>query len=103
MTATRGSLLRRAYLELIGYAGALRRFRAESAKAFDYLIGDFGFQPLVFEETGYGALCRFENSTTVVEIHFDWSEELILPYVRPGDRTEAHGAIGSPVFSSTRS
>ncbi len=73
MTATPGSLLRRAYLELIGYAGALRRFRAETAKAFAYLVGDFGFHPLVFEETGYGALCRFENSTTVVEIHVDWS------------------------------
>ncbi len=96
MTATLVGLLRRAYLELIGYTGALGRFRAGSANAFDYLVGDFGFRPLAFEETAYGALCRFENSTTVVEIHLDWSEELILPYVRPGDLSEAHGSIRPP-------
>jgi hypothetical protein len=96
MAAPRGNFLRRAYLELIGYAGALRRFRAGSANAFDYLVVDFGFQPLTFEETAYGALCRFDNSTTVVEIHLDWSEELILPYVRPGDLSEARRSIGPP-------
>jgi hypothetical protein len=90
------NLFRRVYLEVIGYAPALRRFRAESAMAFDYLVMEFGFQPLVFEELAYGALCRFENATTIVEIHVDWREELIFPYVRPGPRSEARGAIGTP-------
>jgi hypothetical protein len=88
--------LRRAYDELIGYAGALRRFRAETAKAFDYLVEEFGFRPLEFEETPYGALCRFENSTTIVEIHLDWNEELISTYVRPRAQIEARSAIGPP-------
>jgi len=59
-------------------------------------VTDFGFQPPVFEETGYGALCRFENDTTVLEIHLDWAEELILPYVRPGARSDASRVIGPP-------
>lgn len=96
MTVAGMNLIRRAYHEVIGYAGALRHFRAESAKAFHYLVTEFGFQPSAFEETGYGALCRFENSTTVVELHLDWSEELILPYVRPAPRGEASGTIGPP-------
>ena len=90
------SILRRAYLEVIGYAPTLRRFRAEAATAFEYLVTDFGFEPLVFEELAYGALCRFENATTVIEIHLDWREELVFAYVRPGPRSEARGAIGPP-------
>jgi 5,10-methenyltetrahydromethanopterin hydrogenase len=96
VTVPKESLTRRAYHEVIGYAGALRRFRAESATAFDYLVTEFEFRPPVFEETGYGALCRFEKDTTVVEIHLDWSEELILPYVRLGLRSEAGRVIGPP-------
>jgi len=92
----KAGVLRRAYYELIGYAGALRRFRDASAEAFQFLRSDFGFGPLVFEETGYGALVRFENATTVVEVHLDWREELILPYVRPGRDSPDHSAIAPP-------
>ena len=90
------SLLRRAYLEVIGYTPTLRRFRAEAATAFEYLVTDFGFEPFVFEESRYGALCRFENATTVVELHLEWREELIFVYVRPGAHSEARAAIELP-------
>jgi hypothetical protein len=96
VSVARGNLLVRAYHELIGYAAALRHFRAESANAFSYLVTEFGFQPLEFEETGYGALCRFENSTTVVEEHLDWTEELVYVYVRPRADGQSATAIGPP-------
>jgi hypothetical protein len=96
MTVGKRGFVRRAYHELIGYAGALRRFRALSAELFDFLVKEFAFPPIVFEETGYGALCRFENATTVVELHLDWSEELIFVYVRPSERSEVRRSIGPP-------
>jgi len=96
MAATILGFLRRAYYELIGYASALRRFRAISADAFGYLINEFGFEAMIFEETRYGALCRFKNPTTVVELHLDWTEEFIYIYVRPGPASEARAAISPP-------
>lgn len=89
-------LLRRGYYELIGYAPALHCFRETCSESFQFLRSDFGFGPIVFEETGYGAVARFENATTVVELHLDWREELILPYVRPGPAHAERSAIAPP-------
>jgi hypothetical protein len=96
VTAARRGVVRRIYEELIGHAGALRRFRAGSADTFAYLVSEFAFDPMTFEETGYGAVCSFENATTVVELHLDWREELIFVYVRPGAHSVDRARIGPP-------
>jgi hypothetical protein len=96
MTAANPGLVRRVYQELIGYERALRRFHAASADAFGYLTSEFAFDPLIFERTSYGAVCRVESDTTVVELHLDWREELLLIYVRPGPRSEDRARIGPP-------
>jgi hypothetical protein len=96
VTTAKPGVVRRIYQELIGYERALRRFRAASADAFGYLVNDFAFDPLTFERTSYGAVCSFENATTVVELHLDWREELIFVYVRPGARSEDRARIGPP-------
>ncbi len=93
---TKRGLLRRAYYELIGVAGALRGFRAGAAEAFGFLVDEFAFEPMVFEETSYGALATFESPTAVVELHLDWTEELIYVYVRPSDRNDDRATIGAP-------
>ena len=90
------ALVRRAYKELIGFAGALRFFRAAAGEAFDFLIKEFGFEPMSFQELGYGAVCRFENATTIVELHLDWTEEFIYVYVRPSAGSPARDAIPAP-------
>ena len=91
-----GRLLRRAYLEVIGYARAIRTFRRACATAFNFLVTEFGFAPPTFQETSYGAICRYESPTTIVEIHLDWSEELIFPYVRPAAGLDAEPRIPPP-------
>ena len=88
--------MRHIYEEIIGYAGALRRFRAGSAETFLYLVSDFGFNPMTFDETKYGAVCSFESATTVVELHLDWREELIFVYVRPGARSGDRALLSPP-------
>ena len=90
------ALVRRAYNELIGFAGALRFFRATAGEAFDFLTKEFGFEPMSFQEVGYGAVCSFENATTIVELHLDWTEEFIYVHVRPSAGSPARDAISAP-------
>ena len=49
-----------------------------------------------FQEVGYGAVCRFENATTIVELHLDWTEEFIYVHVRPSAGSPARDAISAP-------
>jgi hypothetical protein len=96
VTAAKPGVVRHIYQELIGYERALRRFRAASADTFGYLVSEFAFDPMTFERTSYGAVCGFENATTVVDLHLDWREELIYVYVRPAARSEDRARIGPP-------
>jgi hypothetical protein len=90
------NFLRRAYLELIGYAGTMRRFREACEAAFGYLVSEFGFGPPTYEVTGYGALTRFEKPNSIVEIHLDWREERVFVYLRPGPQGETRTKIEPP-------